>query len=337
MLAAITLPLPIVLSYLPMLRAHAGGIYPRAFQPDANTIFEVYIAAIDRELIILCLAALLVLLLYGRSHLRAGTPDDGPPWFFSAPEWVALVGLLLSPLVLLGWLILTHGAFFTRYAAIANLGVVPARLGAARALDTFSRPTVAGRRCDRRGARPADLRPALCRSDRVCHNPPVPSFPGLRAPNPPSAKPAGSSARPSPGGAVLPLVAASGLIFLEMNHRESAPTPRSALLPHRSPRPARPWPMPTSSSAWTRSPRRSIFAATCSLIAPSSPSIQASMCSESNKYPEDWLLRQLLADGATLQLVRQFEPGAYRQTELYLVTYPDRTPVPSSSFTRSQP
>ena len=50
---------------VPMLRNHGSAIYPQAFQPTGETIFEFYIGLVERELIALLLTGLLVLLILG--------------------------------------------------------------------------------------------------------------------------------------------------------------------------------------------------------------------------------------------------------------------------------
>ncbi len=327
-LASLLLPLPIVASWMPMLRAHGGGIYPPAFQPDANTIFEVYIAAIDRELIILCLTALVVLLLGGRAHLKAGEPESGPAWFFTDAEWVAMIGILAFPLVLLGWIILTHGPFFSRYGAVANLGVVllaaallgrwtifhgrlwrpAAAVGAVLALLISGLPFSA--LPEWLSARPYTLFRSYEPATQLCE------VCALNA----EAKP-------------LPMVTASGLIFLEMNHREPGSTlDRVFYL--------------TDRQASTTIAHANIFERMAEVkeafhlrgqVAPyrtfvaTHPSFY--VLGEYN-YPEDWLLKKLMLDHARLQLVRETTPAAYRQTELYLVTMPE--PIGASPEIRQQ-
>ena len=319
-LLAMLLPLPIVFTYLPMLRAHAGGVYPLAFQPDANTIFEVYIGSIDRELIILLLTALLVLLLYGRSHLQAGTPLEGPAWSFDRGEWIAIIGILAFPLVLLAWLMVTQGAFFARYAAVENLGVV--MLAAA----LLARWTGFGGRPSRAAAGLAAMlallisgQPFVAAAELASARPYHP----FRAYEPAylECEACRISAQPSSEGKPLPLVAASGLIFLEMNHREPAAT-LDRLFFLNDPDAAR-------SLAHASIFNRMDEVAGAFHLKGHVTSYRDFLALHRTfyvlgeyKYPEDWLLRRLLRDGATLELVRDFDSGAYRQTELYLVTYP---------------
>ena len=319
-LAALLLPLPIMLTYVPMLRAHAGAIYPGAFQPDANTIFEVYIASIDRELIILCLTALVVLLLFGRSRLEAGAPTEGPAWSFSSPEWVAIVGIMAFPLVLLGWLIFSHAAFFARYAAVETLGVVLLACALLARWTTFE-----GRRSRTAAGLAAVLallisgQPFVAASELLSRR----LYSPLRGyePVPAPCEACEMSARPTAAGEVLPLVAASGLIYMEMNHREAPRTlARVFYLTDRQ-----------ASAAIAHAnifERMDEVAAAFHLRGHVEPYRKFITQHPSfyvlgeYKYPEDWLLPELIHDGATLQLVHEFEPDSYRQTELYLVTLP---------------
>jgi hypothetical protein len=115
--AALLLPLAALVSYGPMLRGHGASIYPPAFQPDGEAIFDFYIALVSRVAVALGLTALAVLLLLGVRHLRGAAGRAGG-WFFTAPEWIAAIWMMFAPLLLMTYLMATHGAFFNRYGAV---------------------------------------------------------------------------------------------------------------------------------------------------------------------------------------------------------------------------
>jgi hypothetical protein len=312
--AAVLLPLTLLAAYMPMFRNHAASFYPVAFQPDGEVIFDFYIASVSRSIIALSLTALLVLVLLGPDHLGGGVPARGPRWFFAAPEWVASIAMMTAPLVLIAHMMVAHGAFFPRYGMIVTVGVIV--LSAA----LLGRWTMDGTRPDGRAAllgagvlllmsglwlaipqqiRAGDLIPTVANSE-------------------PPLKPCQACSETAAIDASIPLVDASGLTFVEMNHREPASTlARVYYL--------------TDTAGSTEYAHTNIFEPMAGLVPDFG--LQGHVMQYADfvrqhphffvlgryDYPEDWLLRKLTADNANLRLVGGIADG-YRDTELYEVT-----------------
>ncbi len=302
---AFAAPLLAVVLYVPMLRNHGVSAFPPAFQPGGEDVFNFYIQHIDREIVVLLLTALVTAAALGRKHLR-GTGT----WLFDPPEWASILALLAIPGVLIAHLMLTHGAFFPRYGAIASTGVALL----ATALLAFwigSEP---------RSALVAALL-ALLISGQIsaaAHGLPMlfgghPSLASEPVPQPCQACILSASLDPD-----LPLVIASGLTFLEMDHRESSSTLRRVFFL-------------TDPAAALQFAHATIFNSMDleSRVFP----IRAHVESDTTffrqhqhffvlgqlVYPEDWLLRKLLSDGASIRLVSEVT-GDYKDHELYEVT-----------------
>jgi hypothetical protein len=297
-----------------MFRNHGAAIYPPAFQPDGEVIFDFYVASVSRQMITLSLTALGVLVLLGPSHLRGGVPARGPRWFFAPPEWVAAIAMMVVPLILMTQLMWSHGAFFPRYGAVATVGVVV--LSAA----LLGRWTMDGTRPDGRAAllgagilllmsglwlaipqqiRAGDLIPTVRNSE-------------------PHLQPCQACEETAALDASLPLVDASGLTFLEMNHQETPSTlARVYYL--------------TDTAASTKYAHANIFEPMAQLVTSFNLRGHAAQYGDfvgqhphffvlgRYDYPEDWLLRKLTADQANIRVVGRVADD-YRDTELYEVT-----------------
>jgi hypothetical protein len=312
--AAILLPLALLAAYVPMFRNHGAAIFPAAFQPDGVVIFDFYIAIVSRSIVALSLTALAVLVLLGPEHLRGGSPDRRPRWFFAGPEWVAAIATMIAPLILIAQMMWAHGAFFPRYGAMATVGVII--LSAA----LLGRWTMDGNRPDGRAAllgagilllmsglwlaipqqiRAGDLIPTVKNSE-------------------PRLRPCQACQETAALDPAIPLVDASGLTFLEMNQRETASTlARVYYL--------------TDTAASTEYAHANIFEPMASLV--SDFHLQGHAVGYDDflwqhshffvlgryDYPEDWLLRKLTADKADIRVVGRVADD-YRDTELYEVT-----------------
>ena len=310
--AALTLPFLVTILYLPMLRNHGSAIYPEAFQPDGETIFEFYIALIERELIALLLTSLLVLILMGPRALRGRGS-----WSFTQPEWVTLLCLVTLPLGLMLQLMLSHGAFFPRYGAAATVGVV------CIAAALLARWTSASGVLDGRAALLGILI-ALAISEHTfsgmadLFNRQTWRFPRNADPVLPVCGACAVSAHAGPGGSALPLVAASGLTFVELNHNEPLATAQRVYYL-------------TDAEASTRYSHANIFEQTPQLVqrfhlAGHAENYHAFLREHPHfivlgKYdwPEDWLLRKLVDDGANVRVLGR-TTDEYRDRELYDVT-----------------
>lgn len=320
-LLGLILPLALTILYTPLLSNHGTALYPVAFQPTGETIFDTYIHSIDRELIALLLTSVAVLALLGVAHLRGARPATGPRWFFTQPEWFALGSVLAIPLLLLGYLALKQGAFFIRYTGIV-VWAVAVLTAALLGRWTMNRET-ATPQLDPRAALLGSVivllmsgLPFVIPQQIVAHEL-IPT----RANIEPIPEPCQACALTAQRDATLPLVDASGLAFVEMNHRENDATlarlyyltdrEASASIAHANIFER----MPEVVRAFALHGHSEHYAAFIALH----PHF---FVFGQHDYPEDWLIPKLLEDGAHLQLIHTTHDGYWRDTELYEVWLP---------------
>lgn len=311
--AALVLPLAATVLYIPAIKYHSSSIYPPYFQVSISTIFEFYIGSVYLQVATLLLAALAVLILLGPSHLRGGPQKSPPPEMFTTPEWVLIAGLLLCPLVIMLKFMATHAAFFDRYGAVESFGV--AILFAALLCRWTMDRGVPDTRAALFGTVIAlvisGLGSAIPKQLRAGDL--VPTF----ANSEPHPKPCGACLLTAAIDPVLPLVDASGLTFLEMNHNEPVATlDRIFYL--------------TDTQASTQIAHANIFEPMPDLVRafhltghaePYQTFIHAYphfFVLGQHDYPEDWLLRKFEADGASVHIVGNTN-DSYHDTELYEV------------------
>lgn len=295
---ALLLPLLVTLLYRPLLSNHAQSAFPPSFQPSGSDVFVFYMGHIDRELITLGLAAIPILLLGGRRWLR---PTTG--FALALPEWFAISGFLVAPLLLIGYLMVTHGAFFDRYGVIACLGtavffaVLFQWWTAGRAVAGLTAACLAllitGRLPD--AIRAAAQGHIFRRTEPVVQ----PMDTALLR------------------NGALPLVTASGLTFLEMQRREPVSlllrtvylTDRSAALQfaHATIFEGLPQEAPLFHFRGHVSPYPEFLATHHDFYVLGT-----------YDYHEDWLLRKLQYDGAQIRVLGRLE-GSYKDHELYEV------------------
>jgi hypothetical protein len=116
---AIGLPMPLVLTYLPLLHANSGFAFHNAkFEPRASSMWEFCIMILGPA-VWTWLAGFAAVLLPVR---RPGDDAEAAPAHIPAHEWAAAAGLIAIPLcVLILALALTH-VFETRYGLPAVIG-----------------------------------------------------------------------------------------------------------------------------------------------------------------------------------------------------------------------
>jgi hypothetical protein len=298
---ALLLPLLACATYKPLLASHGLSVFPAAFQPTGEDIFNFYIQHIDRELIVLGPTAFVVVVVAGKKWLRGSQR-----FFLSRPEWVVVAVFLAAPLALILRLMLAHEAYFDRYGVIACIGVailftallmywVNNRAGVC-VIAAFLALTISSRTVT---AVSASVEAQIFR-----HTDPVLAPSHLDMLTDPA----------------LPLVDASGLTFVEMQRREPA-----ALL-------ARTYYL-TGGDAAIRYAHATIFEgmaweADHFKFASSVESYPEFIAEHPHfyvlgtfDYPEDWLLRKLLADQARIVRVGTVD-ALYKDHELYEVTMP---------------
>ncbi len=293
--AALLVPCAIPFIFLHLVARFEASVFPVAFQASLRRIAETYYGSLKLEALPLLLALGLAWMVAGWA--RPETADTRPQptdltltfGFISIP---ALVNLVLLP---------SHGAYFDRYA-------FPVALGYALLIVIFL--------ADRTGRnRVAAIAAGAVLLLFVC------GFnlgPGLKASvwSRHGAKadgPALDQVKPD-----LPLVAASGLTFLEMDHYEDARTvARLYYL--------------TDRGLAIRYAHATIFEGMREVkayfpirahVEPYSEFVTAHpifLVLGTPSYPEDWLLRALVDRHAQVQYLGDF-PGPYKDTQLYQVT-----------------
>ena len=292
--------------YLPLLQNHAQSAFPLAFQPTFHSLITFYVLRLTYPAITTCLTAVILIVLGCRRWLRGSDHLA-----FTAPERVTVLSLIALPGVLILRLWLTHGAFFTRYGLLADLGLAlfftffiawwtgnrpaAALLATAIALALSTRFSFAAH--------------ALLQREVFTHSEPTIERSGLET-------------LPDP---TLPLVDSSGIAFIEMNYRE----PTQLL--------SRTYYLTGGSIAVAYAHatifegmnlEKSMFHLTANV------GTYAGFIAQHRhfyvlgtySFPEDWLLCKLNDDGANLRLIRESSTG-YPDQDVFDVTLPQNLPV----------
>ncbi len=296
-------PLVSIVTYLPQLRAHNQAIFPAAYQPGAGTLFRFYNTWVEADVRTVLLTGAVLLLLSGPSVFR-GRLERYLTW----PEWASVGFLFAIPLLVLLVLIRSHSAFFVRYATAGNIGlcVIAAVL---LALWT-TRDTRAALVC---------LSLAFIVSGQlgaamsaVRHKPIFTST----EPKPAACQACELSRKLDP---TLPFVDASGLTFLEMDHRENA-----AMLQRvfylTDPQASRQYAHASIFEGMQTEKELFPIRANVSTYSAFIKTHRHFFVFGDYDFPEDWLLRKLEADGASLRLLGETE-SSYKDKDLYYVSF----------------
>jgi hypothetical protein len=305
--ACLFLPLTTVALYAPLLRSHGGGAFPSEFQASLSRLSDNYLA-IWTSLAPLLATAMIAIILVGVNNAVPSDREDQRN--FSGPEWSFTGYLLFVPFLVTVIFMRSHSAYFDRYGIPSIFGasiLVPGLIGGWT-----------------RTSRTAGLVAAfifafgvvppiafVTYGQRIIHRPQQQYGPDLT----------GDFSTPlNKVEESLPFVDASGLTFLEMDSREDKEfLSRVYYL--------------DDPQAAIRYSHASIFNGLGALksIFP----IRANIAPYQNfirqhprflvygtvDYPEDWLLRKLLADGASVRYLGNFVSG-YKDSSLYEVTLP---------------
>jgi hypothetical protein len=299
-------PLVSCFTYRPLMENHGSGSFPVLFQASAVKLVDAYSLLWMDVAPLLALAMLLTIWLDTRN---AQEPTD-----LSArtgvPELSLAVGLLFVPLIVTLLFMRSHSAYFPRYGMAALFGVailVPYFVAS----------------WTKKSERVALMFVAVFLFGVISPNWFAVAtekyiYPGKHRLQAATALTNESYRQVEPD---LPFVDASGLAFLEMNNRESpAFLSRVYYL--------------TDAQAAIQYAHATIFEGLPNLkkqfpirdnVAPYDRFIQHHrrfLVFGTYSYPEDWLLRKLQADGATLRFLGDFSSN-YDDHELYEVTMPD--------------
>lgn len=300
--AALLLPSTILVVYIPIMRGYRGDVFPAVFQASIRKMASFYIGSIGPEGGILLLAALIALVVV----FRRERPRTEAAALMTPLEGVFSLGLLAIPIIVNLAMMRSHSAFFARYglpaafaygllfaffiAIYSNLNRLAAAVACCVLLVYIAALGLA--------------LPLLsvAHAWRTSSSASVPVSPFERI-------------RPD-----LPLVAASGLTFLEMDKYEGPPivsrlyylTDRQFAVDYAHATIFEGFPtlkehFPIRAKV---EPYRQFVAEHPEFLVLGTPD-----------YPEDWLLRRLLDIHAALRYLGDF-PGPYKDTQLYQVTMP---------------
>jgi len=293
---ALLLPCAIPFIYTHLMSRFESSAFPPIFQASARKIAETYYGSLKLEALPLLLAIGLAELVIPRSTPEEKKRAQAP----KAVDLVLIAGLLAIPALVNLILMCVHGAYFDRYA-------FPVAFGYALSITYFlARQT--------NGSRTAAIAASAVLLLFVC------AFnlgPGLRQSvwgrrAEAGAKRAIDQIRPD-----LPLVAASGLTFLEMDHYGDPQTvARLYYLTDR--RLALHY---AGATIFEGMPALKQYFPIRANVAPFdqfTAEHKSFLVLGTPEYPEDWLLRALVDTKAEIRYLSDL-PGPYKDTQLYLV------------------
>lgn len=300
----LVVPLSACITYLQPIQTHSSGAFPEQFQASIVDLVAAY-ANLWMGLISLLGAAIIVIVLLHEE--RSPFPRAYQPRGFSWPEKILALGFCCVPFVVSLVFMHSHSAYFDRYGIPAVFGVaILAPWFVSRWTRNSSLAALISSIVFIFGV----VTPSsIARHVQRVVQPIQPQGPNLT----------GRSNIPiSQIHPELPLVDNSGLTFLEMNRREN-----STFL-------SRVYYLEDSQSA-VKYANATIFEGFPVLegkfpirgnIAPYQEFIQQHskfLVLGTYNYPEDWLLRKLLADHARLRFLGEYDTG-YKDEQLYEVT-----------------
>ncbi len=300
----LALPLTACITYLQPIQNHNAGSFPQQFQASILQLLAAYSDIWVGLASLLGLALIAIVLLTERpEHPPAFNRQDGFRW----PEIILALGFCCVPLVVILVFMRSHSAYFPRYG-------MPTIFGAGVLVSWFVARWTA-----------ASSRAALICSIVFLFGIVTPSSIARhlqQAVQPEQARNSNLTGKSTvPVREVmpnLPFVDASGLTFLEMNSRENG-----AFL----------------SRVYYLNDEQAAIKYANATIFEGFPVLKGKFPIRANimpypqfirqhstflvlgtyDYPEDWLLRKLLADHATLRFLGDFDTG-YRDAQLYEVT-----------------
>ncbi len=307
----LALPLSACVTYLQPIQTHSSGAFPELFQASIRDLLSAYSDLWIGVASLLCAAVIVIVLLRAdRSPSKTEQPAQG----FSSPEKILALGFCCVPLVVSLVFMHSHSAYFPRYG-------IPSLFGVAILTPWFVS------RWTRNSSSAALVCSIIFLFGVITPTSIARHVQDVVQPiKPQGANLTGKFDIPiSQIQPDLPMVDASGLTFLEMNHREN-----SSFL-------SRVYYLNDAQAA-VKYANATIFEGFPALkgkfpirgnIMPYQDFIQQHskfLVFGTYDYPEDWILRKLLADHATLRFLGNYDTG-YKDEQLYEVTLaPPATP-----------
>jgi len=302
---ALTLPLSCIWFFIPLIKSHDAGVFPDKFQASVERLLLAYGEAWTDIAPLIAIAAIVIVFL----GVQKSEMSSDRKWSsLSFPEAVLAAYLVLVPLFITLVFMRSHSAYFPRYGAVSIIGIavfVPwffaywtksNRLAGLACFLVFLlglySPAIFLRLFQRFAGQPAAAADYATTGES-------------RTPL--------SQMHPE-----LPLVDASGLTFLEMDHQVSDAAARRLYYL-------------TDTPSAVQYAHATIFEGFGELkdqfsirsnVEPYTQFIQQHrtfLVYGTFDFPEDWLLRKLLADGAELKYLGKFNEG-YRDEDLYEIT-----------------
>ena len=301
---ALLLPLLLTVSYVPLFRGY-GAItaYPPAFQAGLDKVVSFYWHTFIGVLACLLLAALAAWLVTGRQPLRLGVAPVR--W----PDAVLYAVLIVLPVPLALLLMTQHSPFWGRYCITSTIGLYV--LSGFVLATAFRRSTRAGYAAVVTAGAVVLLQQALLPLYRRTVHPPSANVAFLQQMRP-----------------ALPIVAASGLTFVEMGQYEEQPI-RSRLFYLLDRAAAIQFAHATIFEDLDGFQKDSGIPGTIEPYRQFVRDHPVFLVIGTFNYPEDWLLRKLAASGAVITPLGDYDTP-YKDKSLFEVHMTDRSRSASS-------
>jgi hypothetical protein len=303
MWTALAVPLCSCVLYLPLIRQHSAGIYPPAFQASILAIYNCY-----SELWLAtgpCLAAAIVVVFLtgtqpvtrSRNHSATGVTSS---------ELTLALGLLAVPLAIILEFMRSHAQFFSRYGICSLLGIailVPVFLSSL----TSNSPRVALLSC-------LIFSFGIIRPESIARN-----LQQKLAPNKSSGFVSLESRESIKNvDPTLPFVDADGLTFVAMNYYEN-PAFLSRVYFLIDPAAAYKYSHANGFNGMPNIEGKFPVSGHIESYEDFAKKHQKFLVLGTYDYPDDWLLRKLIADKADVRFLGEFQSD-YKDHELYEVT-----------------
>jgi Dolichyl-phosphate-mannose-protein mannosyltransferase len=296
MLAGLMLPCIALTVYRSTFQAYGSILFPQIFQPRPGMIVPEYIVLAGN-----CGIALLGGLIFRALEKVAPQGSVSKKFPAKGPEVVLVLVLLLEPMVALAAIARSHGGFYPRYGLPAcwSIAMITVAL-----LWRFLRQSKAA---------------ALLVAAALCAVPVWNATTAMRvAVDRRHAAEAGSGGNYRSVDTALPLVAASGLTYVEMNHREPPPVLRRLYF-LRDRAAEIQYAHATIFDGEDVAARTFNFQSKVETLEEFEAEHPRFLVLGTFDYSEDWLLRKLEADGDTIRPLGRYET-TYKDHDLYEVT-----------------
>jgi hypothetical protein len=293
--AALLVPAFFPFIYLPLVARFQSSVFPESFQASLHRIWTFYIVTLKPEgplLLLALFAALLIAFRRERPELSQRAMPD-------LLDIAFIAGALAIPVVINLVLMRTHGAFFDRYGGPAAFGLALIVVFLIAAYTNISRLAAIAAGCVLLLYIP--LENVLSTGAQLLHRHSVSATAPIDAVEPD-----------------LPLVAASGLTFLEMD-KYASPATVARLHYLTDTQLAIQYAHATIFEGFPLLKRYFPIRADVDPFHEFILQHPKFLVLGTPGYPEDWLLRKLMADGDELKYLGDF-PGPYKDTSLYEIT-----------------